>query len=149
MMGAKGRRPGTEHYSRHLPGRRRGEPPPTLFEYVPDNALVFADEIHVTVPQIGGMFKGDFRRKATLAEYGFRLPSCMDNRPLRFEEWDMMRPQSVAVSATPSAWELNESGGVFGEQVHRPTGPIKPPGQIRPPRTAASGGPGRAGRARG
>ena len=96
--------------------------PPTLFEYVPDNALVFADESHVTVPQIGGMFRGDFRRKATLAEYGFRLPSCMDNRPLRFEEWDMMRPQSVAVSATPSGWELNESGGVFVEQVIRPPG---------------------------
>jgi excinuclease ABC subunit B len=106
-----------------------------LFEYVPDNALVFADESHVTVPQIGGMFKGDFRRKATLAEYGFRLPSCMDNRPLRFEEWDMMRPQSVAVSATPSAWELNESGGVFVEQVIRPTGLIDPPVDIRPART--------------
>jgi excinuclease ABC subunit B len=102
---------------------------------VPDNALVFADESHVTVPQIGGMFRGDFRRKATLAEYGFRLPSCMDNRPLRFEEWDMMRPQSVAVSATPSAWELNESGGVFVEQVIRPTGLIDPPVDIRPART--------------
>ncbi|MGD0849201.1 helicase-related protein, partial [Bradyrhizobium sp.] len=108
---------------------------PTLFEYVPDNALVFSDESHVTVPQIGGMFRGDFRRKATLAEYGFRLPSCMDNRPLRFEEWDMMRPQSVAVSATPSAWELNESGGVFVEQVIRPTGLIDPPVDIRPART--------------
>src|SRR5439155_1403403 len=116
-------------------GRRPGEPPPTLFEYVPDNALVFADESHVTIPQIGGMFRGDFRRKATLAEYGFRLPSCMDNRPLRFEEWDMMRPQSVAVSATPSAWELNESGGVFVEQVIRPTGLIDPPVDIRPART--------------
>ncbi|MEA2921751.1 MAG: excinuclease subunit, partial [Bradyrhizobium sp.] len=121
--------------SRYLTGRRPGEPPPTLFEYVPDNALVFADESHVTVPQIGGMFRGDFRRKATLAEYGFRLPSCMDNRPLRFEEWDMMRPQSVAVSATPSAWELNESGGVFVEQVIRPTGLIDPPVNIRPART--------------
>jgi excinuclease ABC subunit B len=135
MMEATGSCAGIENYSRYLTGRRRGEPPPTLFEYVPDNALVFADESHVTVPQIGGMFKGDFRRKATLAEYGFRLPSCMDNRPLRFEEWDMMRPQSVAVSATPSAWELNESGGVFVEQVIRPTGLIDPPVDIRPART--------------
>src|SRR5487761_2278723 len=103
MMEATGSCAGIENYSRYLTGRRPGEPPPTLFEYVPDNALVFADESHVTVPQIGGMFKGDFRRKATLAEYGFRLPSCMDNRPLRFEEWDMMRPQTVAVSATSSA----------------------------------------------
>ncbi len=122
MMEATGSCAGIENYSRYLTGRRPGEPPPTLFEYVPDNALVFADESHVTVPQIGGMFRGDFRRKATLAEYGFRLPSCMDNRPLRFEEWDMMRPQSVAVSATPSGWELNEMGGVFVEQVIRPTG---------------------------
>jgi excinuclease ABC subunit B len=135
MMEATGSCAGIENYSRYLTGRRPGEPPPTLFEYVPDNALVFADESHVTVPQIGGMFKGDFRRKATLAEYGFRLPSCMDNRPLRFEEWDMMRPQSVAVSATPSAWELNESGGVFVEQVIRPTGLIDPPVDIRPART--------------
>ena len=110
MMEATGSCAGIENYSRYLTGRRPGEPPPTLFEYVPDNALVFADESHVTIPQIGGMFRGDFRRKATLAEYGFRLPSCMDNRPLRFEEWDMMRPQSVAVSATPSGWELNEVG---------------------------------------
>ncbi len=135
MMEATGSCAGIENYSRYLTGRRPGEPPPTLFEYVPDNALVFADESHVTIPQIGGMFKGDFRRKATLAEYGFRLPSCMDNRPLRFEEWDMMRPQSVAVSATPSAWELNESGGVFVEQVIRPTGLIDPPVDIRPART--------------
>ena len=135
MMEATGSCAGIENYSRYLTGRRPGEPPPTLFEYVPDNALVFADESHVTVPQIGGMFSGDFRRKATLAEYGFRLPSCMDNRPLRFEEWDMMRPQSVAVSATPSAWELNESGGVFVEQVIRPTGLIDPPVNIRPART--------------
>src|SRR5438093_1261300 len=113
MMEATGSCAGIENYSRYLTGRRPGEPPPTLFEYVPDNALVFADESHVTVPQIGGMFRGDFRRKATLAEYGFRLPSCMDNRPLRFEEWDMMRSQSVAVSATTSGWELDESGGVF------------------------------------
>ncbi len=135
MMEATGSCAGIENYSRYLTGRRPGEPPPTLFEYVPDNALVFADESHVTVPQIGGMFRGDFRRKATLAEYGFRLPSCMDNRPLRFEEWDMMRPQSVAVSATPSGWELNESGGVFVEQVIRPTGLIDPPVNIRPART--------------
>src|SRR4051812_11891800 len=120
MMEATGSCAGIENYSRYLTGRLPGEPPPTLFEYVPDNALVFADESHVTVPQIGGMFRGDFRRKATLAEYGFRLPSCMDNRPLRFEEWDMMRPQTIAVSATPSAWEINESGGVFVEQVIRP-----------------------------
>ena len=135
MMEATGSCAGIENYSRYLTGRRPGEPPPTLFEYVPDNALVFADESHVTVPQIGGMFRGDFRRKATLAEYGFRLPSCMDNRPLRFEEWDMMRPQSVAVSATPSGWELNELGGVFVEQVIRPTGLIDPPVNIRPART--------------
>ncbi|VIO80173.1 excinuclease ABC subunit UvrB [Bradyrhizobium ivorense] len=135
MMEATGSCAGIENYSRYLTGRRPGEPPPTLFEYVPDNALIFADESHVTVPQIGAMFRGDFRRKATLAEYGFRLPSCMDNRPLRFEEWDMMRPQTVAVSATPSGWELNESGGVFVEQVIRPTGLIDPPVDIRPART--------------
>ncbi len=135
MMEATGSCAGIENYSRYLTGRRPGEPPPTLFEYVPDNALVFADESHVTIPQIGGMFRGDFRRKATLAEYGFRLPSCMDNRPLRFEEWDAMRPQSVAVSATPSHWEMNESGGVFVEQVIRPTGLIDPPVEIRPART--------------
>src|SRR5437899_2394420 len=135
MMEATGSCAGIENYSRYLTGRKPGEPPPTLFEYVPDNALVFVDESHVTVPQLGGMFRGDFRRKATLAEYGFRLPSCMDNRPLRFEEWDMMRPQSVAVSATPSGWELNESGGVFVEQVIRPTGLIDPPVHIRPART--------------
>jgi excinuclease ABC subunit B len=135
MMEATGSCAGIENYSRYLTGRRPGEPPPTLFEYVPDNALVFADESHVTIPQIGGMFRGDFRRKATLAEYGFRLPSCMDNRPLRFEEWDLMRPQTVAVSATPAGWELNESGGVFVEQVIRPTGLIDPPVDIRPART--------------
>jgi excinuclease ABC subunit B len=135
MMEATGSCAGIENYSRYLTGRKPGEPPPTLFEYVPDNALIFTDESHVTVPQIGGMFRGDFRRKATLAEYGFRLPSCMDNRPLRFEEWDAMRPQTVAVSATPSAWELNESGGVFVEQVIRPTGLIDPPVHIRPART--------------
>ena len=135
MMDATGSCAGIENYSRYLSGRKPGEPPPTLFEYVPDNALVFADESHVTVPQLGGMFRGDFRRKATLAEYGFRLPSCMDNRPLRFEEWDAMRPQTVAVSATPSHWEMNEAGGVFVEQVIRPTGLIDPPVEIRPART--------------
>jgi len=135
MMEATGSCAGIENYSRYLTGRRPGEPPPTLFEYVPDNALVFADESHVTVPQLGGMYRGDFRRKATLAEYGFRLPSCMDNRPLRFEEWDLMRPQTVAVSATPSAWELDQSGGVFVEQAIRPTGLIDPPVEIRPART--------------
>ncbi|MFZ0847095.1 MAG: excinuclease ABC subunit UvrB, partial [Pseudolabrys sp.] len=135
MMEATGACAGIENYSRYLTGRKPGEPPPTLFEYVPDNALVFADESHVTVPQLGGMFRGDFRRKATLAEYGFRLPSCMDNRPLRFEEWDAMRPQTLAVSATPSHWEMNESGGVFVEQVIRPTGLIDPPVEIRPART--------------
>src|SRR5882757_1084395 len=135
MMDATGSCAGIENYSRYLTGRKPGEPPPTLFEYVPDNALVFADESHVTVPQLGGMFRGDFRRKATLAEYGFRLPSCMDNRPLRFEEWDAMRPQTVAVSATPSHWEMNEANGVFVEQVIRPTGLIDPPVEIRPART--------------
>jgi excinuclease ABC subunit B len=135
MMEATGVCAGIENYSRYLTGRKPGEPPPTLFEYVPDNALVFVDESHVTVPQLGGMYRGDFRRKATLAEYGFRLPSCMDNRPLRFEEWDAMRPQTMAVSATPSSWELNESGGVFTEQVIRPTGLIDPPVDVRPART--------------
>jgi excinuclease ABC subunit B len=135
MMEATGSCAGIENYSRYLTGRLPGEPPPTLFEYVPDNAIVFCDESHVTIPQLGGMYRGDFRRKATLAEYGFRLPSCMDNRPLRFEEWDAMRPQSVAVSATPSHWELNESGGVFVEQVIRPTGLIDPPVEVRPART--------------
>ena len=135
MMEATGSCAGIENYSRYLTGRKPGEPPPTLFEYVPDNALVFVDESHVTIPQLGGMYRGDFRRKATLAEYGFRLPSCMDNRPLRFEEWDMMRPQTLAVSATPGGWEIGESGGVFAEQVIRPTGLIDPPVDIRPART--------------
>ncbi|TGQ16659.1 MULTISPECIES: excinuclease ABC subunit UvrB [unclassified Mesorhizobium] len=132
MLEATGSCAGIENYSRYLTGRAPGEPPPTLFEYVPDNALIFIDESHVTVPQIGGMYRGDFRRKATLAEYGFRLPSCMDNRPLRFEEWDAMRPLSVAVSATPGGWELEQSGGVFAEQVIRPTGLIDPPVEVRP-----------------
>ncbi len=135
MLEATGSCAGIENYSRYLTGRRPGEPPPTLFEYIPDNAIVFVDESHVTIPQIGGMYRGDFRRKATLAEYGFRLPSCMDNRPLRFEEWDRMRPQTVAVSATPGSWEMEEAGGVFAEQVIRPTGLIDPPVDIRPART--------------
>ncbi|QBR71785.1 excinuclease ABC subunit UvrB [Beijerinckiaceae bacterium] len=134
MLEATGSCAGIENYSRYLTGRRPGEPPPTLFEYLPDNALVFADESHVTIPQIGAMYRGDFRRKATLAEYGFRLPSCLDNRPLRFEEWDAMRPQSVHVSATPGSWEMERTGGVFVEQVIRPTGLIDPPVEIRPAR---------------
>ena len=132
MLEATGSCAGIENYSRYLTGRKPGEPPPTLFEYIPDNALLFIDESHVSVSQIGGMYRGDFRRKATLAEYGFRLPSCMDNRPLRFEEWDAMRPQTVAVSATPGNWEMEEAGGVFAEQVIRPTGLIDPPVEIRP-----------------
>ena len=135
MIEATGSCAGIENYSRYLTGRKPGEPPPTLFEYLPDNALVFVDESHVTIPQIGGMYRGDFRRKATLAEYGFRLPSCMDNRPLRFEEWDLMRPQSMYVSATPGSWEMNRTGGVFAEQVIRPTGLIDPPVEIRPAKT--------------
>jgi excinuclease ABC subunit B len=135
MMEATGSCAGIENYSRYLTGRKPGEPPPTLFEYVPDNALVFVDESHVTIPQLGGMYRGDFRRKATLAEYGFRLPSCMDNRPLRFEEWDAMRPQTTCVSATPGPWDLEQSGGVFVEQVIRPTGLIDPPVDVRPART--------------
>jgi excinuclease ABC subunit B len=135
MLEATGSCQSIENYSRYLTGRKPGEPPPTLFEYLPDNALVFTDESHVTIPQIGGMYKGDFRRKATLAEYGFRLPSCMDNRPLRFEEWDAMRPQSVHVSATPQKWEMDRAGGVFAEQVIRPTGLIDPTIIIRPART--------------
>ena len=132
MLEATGVCGGVENYSRYLTGRAPGEPPPTLFEFIPDNAIVFADESHVSVPQIGGMYKGDYRRKFTLAEHGFRLPSCMDNRPLKFEEWDAMRPQSVFVSATPSAWELDQAGGVFTEQVIRPTGLLDPPVEIRP-----------------
>jgi excinuclease ABC subunit B len=135
MIEATGSCSGIENYSRYLTGRKPGEPPPTLFEYLPDNAIVFTDESHVTVPQIGGMYRGDFRRKATLAEYGFRLPSCMDNRPLRFEEWDAMRPQSVHVSATPGPWEMDRTQGVFVEQVIRPTGLVDPPVEIRPARS--------------
>ncbi|MHC0054823.1 excinuclease ABC subunit UvrB [Actibacterium sp. D379-3] len=135
MLEATGVCSGIENYSRYLTGRAPGEPPPTLFEFIPDNAIVFADESHVSVPQIGGMYKGDFRRKMTLAEHGFRLPSCMDNRPLKFEEWDAMRPQSVFVSATPAAWELEQTGGVFTEQVIRPTGLLDPIIEIRPVET--------------
>ncbi|HBY44320.1 MAG TPA: excinuclease ABC subunit UvrB [Brevundimonas sp.] len=132
MMEATGSCAGIENYSRWLTGRAPGEPPPTFFEYIPDNALLFVDESHVTVGQIGAMFRGDYRRKSTLAEYGFRLPSAIDNRPLKFEEWDAMRPQTVFVSATPGAWELDKTGGVFTEQVIRPTGLIDPPVEIRP-----------------
>ncbi|MBS0563630.1 MAG: excinuclease ABC subunit UvrB [Proteobacteria bacterium] len=132
MLEATGSCAGIENYSRYLTGRAPGEPPPTLFEFIPDHAIVFADESHVSVPQIGGMYRGDFRRKFTLAEHGFRLPSCMDNRPLKFEEWDAMRPQSVFVSATPAAWEMEQTGGVFTEQVIRPTGLLDPPVEIRP-----------------
>ncbi len=132
MIAATGSCAGIENYSRFLTGRLPGEPPPTLFEYLPDNALLFVDESHQTVPQIGAMSKGDHRRKITLAEYGFRLPSCIDNRPLRFNEWDAMRPQTVAVSATPGGWEMEQAGGVFAEQVIRPTGLIDPPVLIRP-----------------
>ena len=132
MLEATGVCNGIENYSRYLTGRAPGEPPPTLFEFIPDNAIVFADESHVSIPQIGGMYRGDYRRKFTLAEHGFRLPSCMDNRPLKFEEWDAMRPQSIYVSATPGGWELEQTGGVFTEQVIRPTGLLDPEVEIRP-----------------
>ena len=132
MLEATGVCNGIENYSRYLTGRAPGEPPPTLFEFIPDNAIVFADESHVSVPQIGAMYKGDYRRKFTLAEHGFRLPSCMDNRPLKFEEWNAMRPQTVYVSATPSNWEIERTGGVFAEQVIRPTGLLDPEVEIRP-----------------
>ncbi|WP_422060653.1 excinuclease ABC subunit UvrB [Sphingopyxis sp.] len=132
MIAATGSCAGIENYSRFLTGRLPGEPPPTLFEYLPDNALLFVDESHQTIPQIGAMSKGDHRRKITLAEYGFRLPSCIDNRPLRFAEWDLMRPQTVSVSATPGTWEMDRTQGVFAEQVIRPTGLIDPPVEIKP-----------------
>jgi len=132
MIEATGSCAGIENYSRFLSGRKPGEPPPTLFEYFPDNALIFVDESHVTVPQLNGMYKGDRSRKSTLAEYGFRLPSCMDNRPLKFEEWDLMRTQTVFVSATPGPWELQQTKGKFIDQVIRPTGLIDPPVEIRP-----------------
>ena len=135
MMEATGSCAGIENYSRYLTGRNPGEPPPTLFEYLPENAVVVVDESHVTVPQLGGMFRGDFRRKSTLAEYGFRLPSCVDNRPLKFEEWESMRPQTVFVSATPGPWEIERTGGVFVEQVVRPTGLIDPVCHVRPVET--------------
>ncbi len=132
MIEATGSCAGIENYSRFLSGRKPGEPPPTLFEYFPDNTLIFVDECHVTVPQLNGMYKGDRSRKSTLAEYGFRLPSCMDNRPLKFEEWDLMRTQTVFVSATPGPWELAQTKGKYIDQVIRPTGLIDPPVEIRP-----------------
>ncbi len=135
MLEATGVCNGIENYSRYLTGRSPGDPPPTLFEYIPDNAIVFADESHVSIPQLGAMSKGDYRRKSTLAEYGFRLPSCLDNRPLKFEEWNAMRPQSIFVSATPASWELDETGGVFTEQIIRPTGLLDPEIEIRPVET--------------
>jgi len=135
MIEATGSCPGIENYSRYLSGRNPGEPPPTLFEYLPDNALLFVDESHVTVPQLEGMYKGDRSRKTTLSEYGFRLPSCLDNRPLKFEEWEMMRPQSLFISATPGPWEMKKTQGVFVEQIIRPTGLIDPEVEIRPAKT--------------
>ncbi|GBD44004.1 UvrABC system protein B [bacterium HR40] len=132
MLLTTGSCPGIENYSRYLTGRRPGEPPPTLFEYLPENALLFVDESHVTVPQLQGMYRGDYQRKSTLAEYGFRLPSCVDNRPLKFEEWDAMRPQTIFVSATPGPWELARTGGAFVEQVIRPTGLVDPQTIVRP-----------------
>mgnify|MGYP001799279121 FL=1 len=138
MMAATGSCNGIENYSRYLTGRKPGDPPPTMFEYLPDNALVFVDESHQTVPQIGAMYKGDFSRKRTLAEYGFRLPSCLDNRPLKFEEWQAMRPQTVHVSATPGSWELERTGGVFTEQVIRPTGLLDPEVTVRPVSTGTT-----------
>ncbi len=132
MMAATGACPGIENYSRYLTGRAPGEPPPTLFEYLPKDALLIIDESHVTVPQINGMYKGDRARKTTLSEYGFRLPSCADNRPLKFEEWESLRPQTIFVSATPSSWELDKTQGVFAEQIIRPTGLIDPVCVVRP-----------------
>ena len=132
MMETTGSCKGIENYSRYLSGRNPGDPPPTLFEYLPDNALLIVDESHVTVPQIGGMFKGDFARKSILSEFGFRLPSCIDNRPLKFEEWESFRPQTVFVSATPGPWEMERTGGVFAEQVIRPTGLVDPLIDVRP-----------------
>src|SRR5690606_4689988 len=132
MMMTTGSCAGIENYSRYLTGRAPGMPPPTLFEYLPEDALLIVDESHVTVPQIGGMFKGDYARKSTLADFGFRLPSCIDNRPLKFEEWDLMRPETLFVSATPGPWELERTGGVVVEQVVRPTGLIDPVCHVRP-----------------
>ena len=132
MLETTGHCKGIENYSRYLTGRLQGEPPPTLFEYFPKNALLFIDESHISVPQIGAMYRGDFNRKSTLSDYGFRLPSCLDNRPLKFEEWDKMRPQTIFVSATPGDWELEQSQGVFSEQIIRPTGLIDPVCEVRP-----------------
>jgi excinuclease ABC subunit B len=132
MIEATGTCAGIENYSRFLTGRKPGEPPPTLFEYFPDNTLIFVDESHVTVPQLNGMYKGDHTRKKTLSEYGFRLPSCMDNRPLKFQEWDAMRTQTIFVSATPGPWELQQTSGKFVDQVIRPTGLCDPEVQVRP-----------------
>ncbi|MGE5505244.1 MAG: excinuclease ABC subunit UvrB, partial [Actinomycetota bacterium] len=132
MLETTGHCKSIENYSRYLTGRNPGEPPPTLFEYLPEDALLIVDESHVTVPQIGGMFRGDFNRKSVLAEFGFRLPSCVDNRPLKFEEWEAMRPQTVFVSATPGPWEMDRTGGAFTEQVIRPTGLIDPLCIVRP-----------------
>jgi len=135
MIEATGSCPGIENYSRYLSGRSPGEPPPTLFEYLPQDSLLFVDESHVTVPQLEGMYKGDRSRKQTLSDYGFRLPSCMDNRPLKFEEWEKMRPQTLFISATPGPWELNKTEGVFTEQIIRPTGLIDPEVEIKPAKT--------------
>jgi len=135
MLETTGSCAGIENYSRYLTGRNPGEPPPTLFEYLPANALLMVDESHVTVPQLGGMYRGDFNRKSTLAEFGFRLPSCVDNRPLKFEEWEVMRPETVFVSATPGPWEMEQTGGAFSEQVVRPTGLIDPECIVRPVET--------------
>jgi excinuclease ABC subunit B len=132
MMETTGSCKGIENYSRYLSGRNPGEPPPTLFEYLPENALLIVDESHVTVPQIGGMERGDFARKSILSEFGFRLPSCIDNRPLKFAEWESFRPQTVFVSATPGPWEMERVEGVFAEQVIRPTGLIDPVTEVRP-----------------
>jgi excinuclease ABC subunit B len=134
MLETTGSCKGIENYSRYLTGRKPGEPPPTLFEYLPDNALLIVDESHVTVPQIGGMYRGDKARKTVLHEFGFRLPSCMDNRPLKFEEWEAYRPSTVFVSATPGPWEMERTGGTFAEQVIRPTGLVDPVTEIRPSR---------------
>ncbi|MBV9784839.1 MAG: excinuclease ABC subunit UvrB, partial [Acidisphaera sp.] len=132
MMETTGSCKGIENYSRYLSGRNPGEPPPTLFEYLPENALLIVDESHVTVPQVGGMERGDFARKSILAEFGFRLPSCIDNRPLKFAEWERFRPLTIFVSATPGPWEMERTAGVFAEQVIRPTGLIDPVTEVRP-----------------
>ena len=132
MIEATGSCSGIENYSRYLTGRNAGEPPPTLFEYLSDDALLFVDESHVTIGQLNGMYRGDFKRKSTLAEYGFRLPSCLDNRPLKFGEWEVMRPETIFVSATPGPWEMEKVEHKFVEQVIRPTGLIDPPTEVRP-----------------